>query len=249
MVRARLPGFFGSSTRSQAAARAGLEEREQTRKIGYLSTIDIFRDMTPDDLAALDRMTRMNTVQRGQILYAPGETGEMLFLLKRGRVQLYKLSVDGRKLILATLGPETFFGDMSLLGQQMASAFAEAVEDSTVCLMTRDDVEALLLRKPQVALRLLEAMGRRLLETEGRLEDVAFKRVPARVAGLLLRLAEGESGGEVHQSHQELAETLGVYRETVTNALDRLKEAGAIEIGRRRIRVRNEQLLRQMAEE
>ncbi|MBI4236174.1 MAG: Crp/Fnr family transcriptional regulator, partial [Chloroflexi bacterium] len=223
MVRARLPGILHPDSRAEANRRVALEERERSRKMGYLSAMDIFRDLAPEEMAQLDRMTRMTTAQRGQVLYVPGKTGEMLFLLKRGRVQLYGLSPDGRKFIIAVLEPETFFGDMTLLGQAMASTFAEAVEDSTVCMMTRDDVEALILRKPQVSLRLLEVLGRRLLEAEDRLQEVAFKRVPARVASLLLRLAAQEGGREIHLSHQEIAEMLGIYRETATNALDHLK--------------------------
>jgi CRP-like cAMP-binding protein len=105
--------------------------------------------------------------------------------------------------VLALVEQETFFGQMSLMGQQMASTFAEAVEDSMVCIMTRDDIETIILEKPQVGLRLMEVLGSRLLETETRLEEVAFKRVPARVAGLLLRLSEGANKGErtVELSH------------------------------------------------
>ena len=115
--------------------------------------------------------------------------------------------------------------------------------------VTRDDIETIITEKPKVGMRLLEVLGMRLLETETRLEEVAFKRVPARVASLLLRLSEGTSPREVALSHQEVAEMLGVYRETVTNALDRLKADGAVEIGRRRIRLTNEELLREFAEE
>lgn len=249
MVKARLPGFLLPQSKAEATSRAALGERERARKLGYLSAIDIFRDLTPEDMAQLDRMTRMNTAQKGQILFVPGKTGEILFLLKRGRVQLYGLSPDGRKFIVAVLEPETFFGDMSLLGQGMAATYAEAMEDATICVMTRDDVEALIVRKPQVALRILEVMGRRLLEAEDRLQEVAFKRVPARLASLLLRLSDRDGSREVQMSHQEIAEMLGVYRETATSALDRLKEMGAVGTGRRRVTILDPSLLQRLAEE
>ena len=161
------------------------------------------------------------------------------------------MSADGRKLVLALVEQDTFFGQMSIMGQQMASTFAEAVEDSTVCIMTRDDIEALIMQKPQVGLRLMEVLGSRLLETETRLEEVAFKRVPSRVAGLLLRLSEGAEDKErtVELSHQEIAEMLGVYRETVTNALDRLKADGAVDIGRRKVVIKDVGYLQDLAEE
>ena len=252
MVRARFQGLFGSETVSRATAPTApsLAVQERGRKLGYLSAIDIFRDMGPDDMVQLDKMTRMSTVRKGQIVFGPGDTDEILFLLKRGRVQLYKLSPDGRKLVLSIVEPDTFFGQMSILGQQMASTFAEAVDDSTVCIMTRDDIETLILEKPRIGLRLLEVLGSRLLATETRLEEVVFKRVPARLAGLLLRLTEGAAEDRtVELSHQEIADILGVYRETVTNALDRLKATGAVEIGRRRIALTDVRQLQDLAEE
>ncbi|MBI4329294.1 MAG: Crp/Fnr family transcriptional regulator [Chloroflexi bacterium] len=216
--------------------------------MAYLSAIDVFQDLAQEDLAQIDRMTRMDTAQKGQIIYAPERTGELLFLLKRGRVQLYTLSPDGRRLIIAILEPQTFFGEMSLLGQSMVSTFAEAMEDSTLCVMTRDDVERLLLNKPAVALRILEVLGQRLQEAESRLQETVFKSVPARIAAFLLRLSSEKEGYEVTLSHQEIADVLGVYRETVTNALDEMKTAGVVDIGRRKVVVRKVEALRQRAQ-
>lgn len=249
MLRPRLPGFFGRPARTSGA---GLErsspEKERSQKIAYLSAIDIFRDLPQEELAQIERMTRMDTAHKGQLLYAPERTGELLFLLKKGRVQLYTLSPDGRRLIIAILGPQTFFGEMSLLGQSMVSTFAEAVEDSTLCVMTRDDVERLLLNKPAVALRILEVLGQRLQEAESRLQETVFKSVPARIAAFLLRLSNAKDGYEVNLSHQEIADVLGVYRETVTNALDEMKASGVVDTGRRKIVVRKTEALRQLAQ-
>ena len=98
---------------------------------------------------------------------------------------------------------------------------------------------------------MLEVLGSRLLETETRLEEVAFKWIPSRIAALLLRLSNGSEGGGriVELSHQEIAEMLGVYRDTLTNALDRLKAEDAVEIGRRRILVKNAEHLQELADE
>lgn len=99
----------------------------------------------------------MQTCRAGRVFYTPGETGEALFILKKGRVQLYRMSPEGRKLVIARLEPICFFGEMSCVGQGMYNTFAEATEDSLICTMSRHDVERLLLSKPQVAVRILEA--------------------------------------------------------------------------------------------
>ena len=76
-----------------------------TQKLEYLSMVDIFQDLSPDEVANIDQMTTMSTCKAGRIFYMPDETGEVLFLLKKGRVQLYRISPDGKKLVVATLGP------------------------------------------------------------------------------------------------------------------------------------------------
>jgi CRP/FNR family transcriptional regulator, cyclic AMP receptor protein len=207
-----------------------------TTKQAYLSDIELFRDFTPKELSDLDRAITITSVAKGRVFYQPEETGEVLFILKSGRVQLYRISAEGKKLIISTLGPGTLFGEMPLLGQQMQSTFAEALEDCQICIMSRSELERLILNKPQLALRVAELTGRRLRETEMRLEDLAFKNIPARLASLLLRLAQEQDSQEITGlTHQDLAETIGTYRETVTQELNDLKAQGLIEIERKRI--------------
>lgn len=197
--------------------------------------IDIFADLDQAEMEELDRMMVLTTYKRGKTLYEPDERREVLFLLKTGRVELYRLSPEGRKLVIASIGPGTFFGEMALVGQGMYDSYAEAVEDSTACVLTRSDVERLLLAKPKVALRFLEVVGQRLKDSEARLEEIAFKNARSRVASLLLRLHQGRNA--VDLSHQDLADRIGVYRETVTNVLDQFKSDGLIETGRRKITI------------
>ncbi len=173
----------------------------------------------------------------------------MLFILKSGRVQLYRISPEGKKLVIASLGPGTLFGEMPLLGQQMHNTFAEAAEDCVIFLMSRKDLERLFLNKPHVALRVLDITGRRLRDAEGRLQTMAFKGIPARLASLLLLLAEEHDSLEVvGMTHQDLAETVGTYRETATQVLNDLKSQGLIEIGRKRITILNPDGLLAVAE-
>ena len=208
---------------------------------------DLFRDFTPEEMTLVENMTRVQTFAKRRILYTPGETGEALFLLREGAVQIYRLSPEGRKLVIAHLLPYSFFGEMSCIGQGMYDAFAEATEDSLVITMNCADLERLLMSKPQVALRILEAFGKRVIEAEQQLEDIAFKGLVARIASLLLR--EAEDGEVKGLAHRDIAERLGVYRETATNGLNELKAAGLIVIGRKRISITDRERLRQIAGE
>jgi len=207
-------------------------------RVSYLSGVELFRDLSDRDRTELERMTTITNVPRGRIFYQPEDVSEVLFLIKQGRVQLYRISPEGKKLVIATLGTGTLFGEMALLGQQMHNAFAEAMDDCVILVMSRTDLERLILSKPILGQRMLEITDRRLSDAESRLEDMAFKGIPARLASLLLRLAAERNAQEiVGLTHQDLAETIGTYRETATQVLNDMKLAGLIEIGRKRIAI------------
>lgn len=218
-------------------------------KLGFLSDIELFQDLSAKEIEELERLITISAVKRGKVFYRPEESGEVLFILKSGRVQLYRISPEGKKLVIASLGPGTLFGEMPLLGQQMHNTFAEAAEDCVIFVMSRKDLERLFLNKPHVALRVLDITGRRLRDAENRLQTMAFKGIPARLASLLLLLAEEHDSLEVvGLTHQDLAETVGTYRETATQVLNDLKAQGLIEIGRKRIIILDPEGLMAVAE-
>ena len=228
------------------ASVAGAQPAEKMR---YLSELTVFQDLTSREMEDLNRITTMSTVQKGRVFYRPEEPGEVLFILKEGRVQLYRISPEGKKLVITTLGEHTLFGEMALLGTKMHNTFAEAVEDCLICVMSRTDLERLILSRPQVALRILEITGKRLRDAEERLESMAFKGIPARLASLLLRLSSEQNSDEVTGlTHQDLAESVGTYRETATQVLNDLKSQGLIEIGRKRIQLLDKEALFELAE-
>ena len=218
-------------------------------KTCYLKAMDLFRGLSDEDIVSIDNMMRSTTRKKGELLYSPEESREVLFFLKKGTVQLYRLSREGKKLVMTILEPNTFFGEMALVGQRMYDNFAEAQEDVTLCIMNREDVVRLLLSKPTIAMNLLDVLGRRYLEIETALEELAFKNVRARLASLLLRLAEQRKDGKIlGVSHQDLAERTATLRETVTEILGDLKAARLVELGWRKIVILNEGKLRSIAE-
>ncbi len=219
----------------------------QHEKLYYLTKHEFFNDFNRLEIWSLDRQTTMFTCEPGRAFYQTGETGEVLFILKEGTVNLFRLTPEGRKLIVATLTDGSVFGEMSLIGQGMHDTFAEAVTPARICVMSRVDVEALLRKKPQMALRLLAVMGERLQAAERQLEQIAFASVPSRLATQLLQLA-GEGNRVAGFTHQDLAEMVGTYRETATLALNEFKTEGLVEIGRKQITILDRAGLQALAE-
>jgi len=204
-------------------------------KIDYLKMADIFRGLSRAEMQEMDHTTTMSTRRRGKIFYQAEDTSEVLFILKKGRVQLYRLTPDGKKLIVADIGAGSIFGEMAAIGQGMHNTFAEAIEDCLLCVMSQHDVERLILSKPVVAMRVMNLLAERLHQAEARLEDMAFKSVSGRLASLLLTLSK-EYGSHIYgYTHQDLADAVGTYRETVTLTLNEFKSQQLIEIGRKRI--------------
>lgn len=240
----------GSRSGSKLSLTAGAPSPETgtlLSKIGYLSAMEMFSDMSQAEMEEVSRAVTMRTCAPGTVFYTPGETGEVMFLLKKGTVQIYRLSPEGRRLVIARLKPYSFFGEMSVLGQGMYESFAEAEDDCLLCAMSRVDVERHIFSRPQVVVRILKAVGDRMVEVEQMLEDAAFKGLVPRIASLLLREA---TNNEVKGlSHQEIADRLGVYRESATMALNEMKLAGLIEIGRKRIAILDRKRLERAAVE
>ena len=213
-----------------------LPESYGVSKLELLSSMDIFRDLTEEEIKTLMDKSPMRTALKDTTFY--GLDGpEVLFLLKSGKVDLSRQSPDGRKLTLATVAEGTFFGEMSLLGLHLNGTYAMAREDCVICVLSRHDLESLMLEHPTVALRVAEALTRRLEETRDLLQEIAFNDLTGKVAGLLLQMADGETNIIDGYSHEDLAARVGCLRESFTAVLDRFKRGGAVTTGRKRIKV------------
>lgn len=204
-------------------------------KMNYLNMVDIFQDLSESEMDEINRTTTMSTCLRHKVFYQAEDSSEVLFILKKGRVQLYRLTPDGKKLVVANVGPGSIFGEMAIMGQGMHNTFAESIEECLICVMSRQDVERLILSKPPVALRIMNVMSERLKLAENRLEDMAFKSVSARLATLLLRLSTNQGQHIFGYTHQDLADAIGTYRETATLTLNEFKSAHLITTGRKQI--------------
>ena len=225
-------------------------------KIWYLKHINIFGDMTEADLSVLDRITYMKDYSRREQVYGQGDPGDVICLLKEGRVKIYKLSAEGKELTLAILEPGEIFGEMALVDEGPRDTIAEALDDMLLCVIRRRDFEILLRKKPELAMRVTKLIGVRRREIENQLENLVFRSASSRLALLLMSLAEKhgvrDSRGiilNVKLSQQELANLIGTARETTSALLNEFKRLGIIDIQHRRIKVLNQWELKKIADE
>jgi CRP/FNR family transcriptional regulator, cyclic AMP receptor protein len=208
-----------------------------------MSEVDIFADLNDEEIAAIGAAAPMRQFTAGELLYSPPQPMETLFILKQGRVRIFRVSADGRALTTAIVTPGTIFGEMLLLGQQMHDNFAEALDKVTVCVMSRSDVQRFLLSDARIAARISEILGNRVSQLERRLSDTVFKSVPQRVATTLCLLADEEQrrplgrGLQVSLTHEQLAALAGTSRETTTKILNEYAEQGLLRLGRGKLTI------------
>jgi CRP/FNR family cyclic AMP-dependent transcriptional regulator len=224
-------------------------------KLRLLSMVDILEPLSREEIKELSYRIPDTHIEQRRIFYTPYERAEALFMLKRGRVRIYRVAPDGREFTLDVVGPGQVFGEMSLTAQRLENAYAEAMEPTVVCIMKREDLERLVMDKPQVGLKVMSVLSERLSRAEDRMEDIALKEVPARLASFILQLVESEGvvtreGYKIptRYTHRELASVIGSKRETVTKAFTMLQRAGVVELKRRRIHVKDLEALKRAAQ-
>jgi CRP/FNR family transcriptional regulator, cyclic AMP receptor protein len=169
-------------------------------QVRFLSMVDILEPLSREELEELARRCLDTQIERGEIFYTPWERGERFFFLKRGRVQVYEVSPEGQELTLSVVGGGNILGEIALTDQRLSGVYVRALESSVVCILKRGDLERLVLRNPEVGLRLVRLLSERLRLAEIRLAELTYKNVPARLASLILRLVESE-GIVVREGH------------------------------------------------
>jgi CRP-like cAMP-binding protein len=167
-------------------------------------------------------------------------------VLARGRVKILSLTPGGRETIVAFIEPGEVFGELAVLDAAPRSEYAEAVEECLTLALPRDEVIALMARRPDVALAITKLIGLRRRRVEARLKNLLFRTTRERTAAVLLELTEshGRAVGpaweiDLRLSHQDLANLVGATRETVTLTLGQLQADGQIRVARRRVVVLN----------
>jgi CRP/FNR family transcriptional regulator len=224
-------------------------------QIRLLSMVDILGPLSPLEMEDLAKRSPDTFLEQDDVLYTPKDGTERLFVLKKGRVQLYEVDRGGEEITLSVVEDGNVFGEMALTGQSLEGIYVRALVPSTVVSLRREELEMLIMKKPEVGLRLVRELAEKLHASEARYADIIGKDVPARLATLILQLvdSEGVVSSEsyripTHYTHEQLGTMIGCKRVAVSRAFSRLKEAGAVQLKERHIIVKNLDALKNLAE-
>lgn len=224
-------------------------QRELLQRVPFLAAL------SGEDLRWLAGRVQRRKYSRGDIIFVKDDPGESMFIVEDGSVRIYVPGTQGADLTLAVMQPGEFFGDLSLLDGRPRSASAQAARNTTLLTLERGDLTDLVQSRPQAALAILTEIAGRLRETDQMASDLAFLDVSGRLARRLLDLAtsngkEREDGVLINSTitQEELANMIGVTRESVNRNLGMFRRLGLIAREGRRIVVLNAAGLRSYCE-
>jgi CRP-like cAMP-binding protein len=225
-------------------------------RVWYLQNCRLCEQLSASELARLEARARLRKFPKNSSIYLPRDQADCVYVVAEGRVRLTSITREGKQAILAMFGPGDLFGELAIAGATEREDYAEAAENSTIVSIPRDALEPILAANPAMSLAVTKLIGWRRRRLERRLRNLLFCSNRERLVALLWDLLEQyrrrvDDGWliDIKLSHQELANLIGVTRESVTLALGELQTEGMISIGRQRIVIRNLDQLARAADE
>ncbi|KUP23530.1 Crp/Fnr family transcriptional regulator [Paenibacillus sp. DMB5] len=200
--------------------------------------VPIFASLSGSELSRISAMIRHRKYAKGQALILEEQPTDTLFIIQQGQVKLSKMTPQGKEQILHVLSSGEFFGELNILSSEELSNFsAYALTETAICMLTRTDMEQLMAENPDITIKLLKTVAKRLAHTENLAQSLATKDPEIRIAHMILELGDKygkpRGGGlaiKLPLSREELASYVGVTRETISRKFARFEDLGLIEL-------------------
>jgi CRP/FNR family transcriptional regulator, cyclic AMP receptor protein len=215
---------------------------ESPSPVELLRSVPLFSDLEAGELESFSRVAVPRSFPATTRVFHEGDRSDACYIVRSGSFRVTREHSDGRAITLASLGPGDIFGELAMLDGEVRSASVEALSDGELLALPAGEVRALLSRHPEITVKLVAALVRRLRTANERISRQSFQTVPSRVAGVLLQLVSEETpqeGGEVtiRMNQADLAQLAGTSRESVSRFLADLERAGVVRPGRGRVTI------------
>ena len=218
--------------------------------VRLLHRVPVFSSLADGDLGRVADVAVPRRFSAGEVVFREGDASNTCYIVKSGKARAIREHADGRLLTLAHFGPGDIFGELAMFDDERRSATVESLEETEAVAILGGDMRRLLRQHPDIAVKLLAALGRRLRETNDRLTRQSFQTVQSRVAAILSELvfsARQEGAGErdvlITQTQAELAQLAGSSRESASRFLAVLERPGIISQGRGKLVVHKPEAL------
>src|SRR5512133_1429952 len=219
------------------------ETEESQSAVGLLRSVPLFADLDQPELERFSRVAVPRSFPASTRVFHEGDQSDACYIVRSGTFRVTREHPDGRAITLATLGPGDIVGELAMLDGEVRSASVEALDDGELLALPAGEVRSLLARHPEISVKLVGNLVRRLRSANERISRQSFQTVPSRVAGVLSQLVAEEAphgdGGAapLRMTQADLAQLAGTSRESVSRFLADLERAGIVRPGRGRVAV------------
>ena len=220
---------------------------QNTSKVKVLGQSLIFSSLNEAELVELAGMAIERGFSSNEFIFWDGDAPDWFYIIAEGKVKVLKHSSLGKEFIVAFFGPGEMFGEVAVFENKPYPASAQAVAETRVLGIKREDLLSFLARHPQVVLRIINVLGSRLRDAQNRLRDLAGERVEQRIARTLFMLSS-KLGSTLPFTRQEIADMSGTTAETAIRVMSQLKERGIIRSVRGKTIILDEVKLRLLRE-
>jgi CRP/FNR family transcriptional regulator len=218
---------------------------ESQGPVELLRSVPLFSDLEGEELERFSRVAVPRAFPAATRVFHEGDHSDACYIVRSGSFRVTREHSDGRAITLATLGPGDIFGELAMLDGEVRSASVEALVDGELLALPAGEVRSLLSRHPEITVKLVAALVRRLRTANERISRQSFQTVPSRVAGVLSQLVAEESPGSesdgaevtIRMNQADLAQLAGTSRESVSRFLADLDRAGIVRPGRGRVTI------------
>lgn len=205
--------------------------------------VPIFSNLESKQLERITDAITRRKYKKGEVIFLQGSVLDGLYIINSGKIKIFKYTKEGKEQILYILSDGDFFGELSLLKAEEVGFNAEAMEDVNICMVQKKDFDKILALNPEISVKILDVIGGRLSKLETLVQSLGTKDIEARIAQMLLELSE-EFGVrkrdsiemEIPLTREDMANFIGVTRETISRKLSHLQDEGIIDlIGNKKI--------------
>jgi len=203
-------------------------------KIRCMKEMPILATLDFEEREKIGALAGKKVYRKNEFIYREGDPADAIYLIKYGRVKLFKVSADGREITLDILKDDDLLGENTFFDDTVQSMCAQAMEDTFICSCQREHF-GILLQNNQVALKIIQLLGKKLNDYTDQVASIAFRDVRGRVATTLLRLADdyGVSVPEgveisIDLTHQDIGNLVNASRVMVTRVMGNLRQERAI---------------------
>lgn len=213
-----------------------------------LRSAPIFEGVSDGILSDFTNSSRIRALEKGEILFSQTDPADTVYIVRSGCISIFLATLEGRELVINEMHPGDCFGELSLITDQPRSTGALARESSEVISIPRDIFLKGLEAEPELMRRVLETTALRLRVSSERESALAFLDSSARIAKVLLQLdQQTDKEGVINVTQEDLAQYVGLARQTVAQALGQWRRVGWVETGRVRIEIKNREALERLA--